>query len=233
MGDLLEKSDCTLSRSSPFSYTCKACNRCCHNKGIAVSPYESLRLARRLGVTTTVFLERFTEHSGTILKTLEEADGACVFLGPQGCTVHPDRPLVCRIYPLGLFTDADGTEHIGQIEPEEGSEGVTSRTGTVADYFEAQGLLPFLAMARRYREVFDLMVDKLAEEDALELDQQLDIREEIQAESTASIAHTILDIDAAIARHCAAHHAPPPATLEGTVDLHLSLIRTELETVFA
>jgi hypothetical protein len=29
-----------------FSYVCHACNRCCRNEAIRVSPYEILRLAR-------------------------------------------------------------------------------------------------------------------------------------------------------------------------------------------
>ena len=31
----------------------------------------------------------------TVLKQTES--GACVFLGAEGCMVHPDRPLVCRL----------------------------------------------------------------------------------------------------------------------------------------
>ena len=62
---------------------------------------------RRLGLDTTQFLARYTEAGGTVLRTREE-DRGCVFLGPRGCTVHPDRPLACRLYPLARWVAPDG-----------------------------------------------------------------------------------------------------------------------------
>jgi len=39
-----------------------------------------------------------TDGTRRILR--QRADGACVFLGPQGCALPPDvRPLVCRLHP--------------------------------------------------------------------------------------------------------------------------------------
>ena len=55
-GDLVSRVDFNMRRDSPFSYACHACNRCCRNKAIRVSPYEILRLARYLGVSTTQFI---------------------------------------------------------------------------------------------------------------------------------------------------------------------------------
>jgi Fe-S-cluster containining protein len=81
-----------------FSYVCHACNRCCRNKAIRVSPYEILRLARHVGISTTQFIESYTEAGGTVLPSKENGD--CCFLGERGYSVHPDRPLACRLYPL-------------------------------------------------------------------------------------------------------------------------------------
>jgi hypothetical protein len=41
-GDLVSRVDFDMKRDSPFSYACHACNRCCRNKAIRVSPYEIL-----------------------------------------------------------------------------------------------------------------------------------------------------------------------------------------------
>ena len=68
-GDLVSRVDFDMKRDSPFSYACHACNRCCRNKAIRVSPYEILRLARYLGVSTTEFIESHTEAGGTVLRT--------------------------------------------------------------------------------------------------------------------------------------------------------------------
>jgi Fe-S-cluster containining protein len=66
-------------------------------------------------LSTTEFLERNTEAGGTVLRSNE--NGNCVFLGEHGCTVHPDRPLACRIYPLARWALADGEESFGHLSP--------------------------------------------------------------------------------------------------------------------
>lgn len=45
-----------LDRDSAFSYRCARCSRCCPRYHIQVNPYEILRLARLLGVSTTGFV---------------------------------------------------------------------------------------------------------------------------------------------------------------------------------
>src|SRR6202163_3878351 len=60
-GDLVSRVDFDMRRDSAFSYACHACNRCCRNKAIRVSPYEILRLARYIGISTTQFIENHTE----------------------------------------------------------------------------------------------------------------------------------------------------------------------------
>ena len=49
-GDLVSRVDFDMHRDSAFSYTCHACNRCCHNKAIRVNPYEILGPAIRLAI---------------------------------------------------------------------------------------------------------------------------------------------------------------------------------------
>ena len=91
--------DARYTRDSAFSYACHACSRCCHDKIIHVNPYEVGRLAQNLNLSTTEVLSRYTTANGDNFKQTEQ--GACVFLTGQGCGVHADRPLVCRLYPLG------------------------------------------------------------------------------------------------------------------------------------
>jgi Fe-S-cluster containining protein len=98
----------TYGRDSPFSYDCHACRRCCHDKVIRLNPYEVARLAQNRGISTTVFLAQYTGAQGTVLKQVDH--GACVFLTPEGCGVHADRPLVCRLYPLGRHVTSERGE---------------------------------------------------------------------------------------------------------------------------
>ncbi|MBI3721602.1 MAG: YkgJ family cysteine cluster protein, partial [Fimbriimonas ginsengisoli] len=99
-----------LQRSDDFSYVCNRCKRCCHNKAIPLNPYEVVRLAHRLGVSTGEFIEQSTlGGEGTFLRFHPpEEGGACVFLGEEGCSVHSDRPTACRVYPLGRWSAGPG-----------------------------------------------------------------------------------------------------------------------------
>jgi Fe-S-cluster containining protein len=98
-------------------------------KAIRVSPYDILRLARYLCISTTQFIENHTEAGGTVLRPKENGD--CGFLGERGCSVHADRPLVCRIYPLARWVSPDGDESFGHLTPHPKTEGVYDISGTV------------------------------------------------------------------------------------------------------
>jgi Fe-S-cluster containining protein len=123
-----------LGAAGAFSYEYKRCLRCCTGKRIRVNPYEVFRLARHLGTSTTDFLARYTIEGGTELA--RTGDERCVLLGESGCSVHPDRPLVCRLYPLGRHVK--GGEPDRYVEEaiqahcaalEEWSRAITSSTG--------------------------------------------------------------------------------------------------------
>lgn len=85
-GDLVSHVKFDMERDSPFSYARHACNRCCRNKAIRVSPYEILRLARHLCISTTQFIEDHTEAAGTVLRS--KGNGDCGFLCDRGWIVH-------------------------------------------------------------------------------------------------------------------------------------------------
>ncbi len=146
------------TRTSAFSYECRACGRCCRHKRIAVNPYEVARLAAHLGIGTTELIARYTD-GGTALAV--RPDVTCIFLDDGGCRVHAARPLACRLYPLGLVTTPEG-EAVVELEPDPGSEGIRGENGTVAQYLEAQGVAPFLEASHRYHRALDRLVAALA-----------------------------------------------------------------------
>lgn len=83
-------------------------NACCKKADITLTPYDVIRLKKRVGKTSTEFLKDhtvpFTMDSdgvpGVKLRTTDE--GACKFMDEEiGCTVYTDRPTACRYYPLG------------------------------------------------------------------------------------------------------------------------------------
>lgn len=215
-----------MSRETRFSYACGRCSRCCYNKGIPLNPYEVLRLARHQRLSTTEFIRCFTDTAGTQLR--QRADGACIFLTRQGCGVHPDRPLVCRIYPLGRHIGAEGTETFSELEPHPETEGEYGATGTVGDYLEAQGATPFLAAADLYLELFMKMADLLFEEiDRLASAEREAVGERcVPPEKRAVFDAAWLDIDGTVERYCRPCGLSVPAEPEQLLELHREVLLT-------
>ena len=204
------------ARTEAFSYECKGCGRCCYDKRITLSPYEIARLARARRVGTGEVLERFTDEGGTALR-FREGQG-CVFLEAGACTVHEGRPLACRLYPLGRHVDGQGNERFIAVAPHPESEGVYGEDGTISAWIEAQGAQPYIDAAARYHAVFTRMIELLnAREGGVEA-----LNEAMSG--SGPIASDWLDVDAVVARECAARGEPVPEELEARIDVHLAAL---------
>lgn len=104
-----------LSLNDTIQFHCHkeiACfNECCKRIDITLTPYDILRLKKRLKLTSNEFLAQYTVpyemdgHGmpGVKIKTADD-NPICPFLGDNGCTVYEDRPTVCRYYALGLMS---------------------------------------------------------------------------------------------------------------------------------
>jgi len=202
------------ARAQAFGYTCRACSRCCQDKIIQVNPYEVARLARNRGISTTAFRAQYTDQ-GTGVHLSRTADtNTCVFLGPSGCTVHPDRPLVCRLYPLGRNEIPGGKERWLHVTPHPQSAGEYHERGTIADYLEAQGAEPFLTAANGYVNWVRAATDFFADPD----------------HAGTAIDVDLVDMDAAIAAYCAKHDVPEPGDMEQRRVLHMEILYQALKT---
>lgn len=140
-----------LREDSPFAYQCNRCRRCCSRYMIQVNPYEIIHIAAHFGISTTEVLERYVQPDRPWLKRAE--DGACVFMNDAGCGIHPHRPGVCRVYPLGGRYDENQQQYFFRLTLPEGSAGEFGVTGTVADFLESQGCDPYFEASRRCNQL--------------------------------------------------------------------------------
>ena len=192
-----------------------------------------MRLSRRLGLTTTEFLARHTEAGGTVLQTRPD-DRGCVFLGERGCTVHPDRPLACRIYPLARWVAPDGDESFGHLQPHPQTAGLYGTRGTVDDYLTSQGLAPYFAMSERYGELYDRMVAIMERLDPDEdTDRRTERRADVDEMDAGTLATQWFDIDAAVGAYCRERGLSVPAEIDALVDLHLAAVGAWLDALEA
>lgn len=97
---------------------CKGCSACCHGMGesIVLDPLDTYRLTTNLEMSFEALLSRYIELNvvdGVILPNLKMSgqQEACGFLNSQGrCSIHPHRPGICRLFPLGRYYE-DGKFH--------------------------------------------------------------------------------------------------------------------------
>jgi Fe-S-cluster containining protein len=140
-------------------------NACCSNIDISLTPYDILRLARRLELSTTEFLERYTvpyemEKDGIAGVKLRPVEGgtACRFMEPEGCRVYADRPTACRYYPVALLSmrkqDEPGDRDAYALVREPHCLGHREpRELTIDAYREEQGLPEYDELGRGWRQL--------------------------------------------------------------------------------
>ena len=88
-------------------FKCKKCGRCCENSKIRLSPYDILRLCKRLSIPTMEFLKKYAypiydKENKDLLTCMLKTSPRCLFLAEEGCVVYNDRPYACRVYPLAV-----------------------------------------------------------------------------------------------------------------------------------
>jgi Fe-S-cluster containining protein len=107
---------------SQFDFKCykdlSCFTKCCSRTDIVLTPYDIVRIKNRLGISSGDFLERYTylyidqetSHPYAVLKMMEEKEGRCPFVTPEGCSIYEDRPSNCRYYPVGQGIMIVGSE---------------------------------------------------------------------------------------------------------------------------
>ena len=88
---------------------CKGCSSCCRGMGesIVLDPLDIWRLKYRLGESLQELMQHAIELNVVdhmILPNLKmnTETEACSFLNQEGrCSIHTERPGICRIFPLG------------------------------------------------------------------------------------------------------------------------------------
>lgn len=88
------------------------CGTCCHHHNIPLTRNDLSRLNNRCG--NTDFAVVHTDLNRVILERSERT-GGCTLLDGNRCSVHADKPLVCRLFPFGIFHEPlspdDGKDH--------------------------------------------------------------------------------------------------------------------------
>ncbi|CAK0768097.1 50S rRNA methyltransferase [Gammaproteobacteria bacterium] len=158
-----------LSGDAPLQFRCHpdiACfNACCKNIDISLTPYDILRLRRRLEISSDDFLTRYTipyeiEKDGLVGVKLRPVDQgtACQFMTEKGCGVYTDRPTACRYYPLALLSIRHQDEYTDRnafalVQEDHCLGHQESRLLTIDEYRQEQGLGEYDELGRGWRQL--------------------------------------------------------------------------------
>lgn len=102
---------------------CKGCSACCEDMGssIVLDPLDFYRISTYLERSFEALLEDKIELNivdGVILPNLKMSSDShsCAFLDSnKRCSIHPYRPGICRIFPLGRVYEQEGFYYIIQV----------------------------------------------------------------------------------------------------------------------
>jgi len=167
---IVEESE-RLGSDDSFRFGCHpgvSCfNTCCGDVNIFLSPYDVLRMKKRLGLTSSEFLEKYTMlplHKDittpvVLMRMNEDEARSCPFLGEEGCGIYTDRPWPCRMYPLGLAVARDtpdgwrGERFYFLLKEEECLGFNEEKEWTVREWLEDQGVEEYDIWGEAFKEL--------------------------------------------------------------------------------
>ncbi len=140
-------------------------NACCSNIDIALTPYDIIRLKRRLGMSSGQFLREYTvpyemEKDGIAGVKFRPVDNgtACRFMTEEGCSVYEDRPTACRYYPVALVSmrkqdEYTDTSQYALVQETHCLGHNESRELTIDEYRKEQGVVEYEELDRGWRQL--------------------------------------------------------------------------------
>lgn len=79
----------------------KGCTRCCDVNGFVYLTEDDLRNAARfLGMTPSAFERQYVYRTRHLLRLRKPRARQCHFLNASGCSIHPVKPVQCRLFPF-------------------------------------------------------------------------------------------------------------------------------------
>ncbi len=139
-------------------------NKCCSRADVTLTPYDIIRLKKRLEMDSSAFLKAHTvpfeldAHSVPGLKLRTDDSGACLFMKAEGCSVYNDRPTACRYYPSGLLamksiTEKSDERHFLLIKEAHCKGHEEDHTQTIAQYRKEQGVEEYDVLNHQWYQI--------------------------------------------------------------------------------
>jgi len=156
-----------LTEEDVFQFACgqnaPCFTECCADVNIALTPYDVLRMRKRLGISSGEFLDRYTivpfskdqKFPVVLLKMRDDERKSCHFVGDEGCEIYDNRPWACRMYPVGVASPgAEEEEKFYFILREEDCRGhEQGQSWTIASWMKDQGVVEYDVLGEEFKEI--------------------------------------------------------------------------------
>ncbi len=142
-------------------------NKCCGDVNIFLSPYDVLRMKKRVGMKSGDFLDKYAlmpvqkdmRTPVVILRMNDDEAKTCPFLAEKGCGIYSDRPWPCRMYPVGLAASKDTPdgwrgERFYFLMKEDGCQGFDEqKESTIREWMDSQGIDEYDQWGEGFKEL--------------------------------------------------------------------------------
>jgi Fe-S-cluster containining protein len=157
-----------LTPENNFRFECRpgfdCFTRCCRNITIVLTPYDVLRMKNALNISSGDFLADYTMSmigdTGlpvVLLKMKDDDEKNCPFVTNRGCTIYPDRPWSCRIYPLqpesSKITEKAGKQYYSVMDVPFCLGLEADKSLTLAKWIEEQGVSVYQEMEALFKAI--------------------------------------------------------------------------------
>ncbi|MBW1989184.1 MAG: YkgJ family cysteine cluster protein [Deltaproteobacteria bacterium] len=148
-----------LTGDSEITFRCgkdRSCfTQCCRGIDIVLTPYDVIRMKKRLDLASDQFLAIYTtpqllektDLPVPTLKMLDDEEKSCPFVREDGCLIYEDRPASCRYYPVGHATlrpkEAEASENFYFLVKEPHCKGFDDTKWTVDSWRADQGVVEY------------------------------------------------------------------------------------------
>lgn len=110
---LLDLQERTIGMEDTFEFGCKQCGECCRKRSdpVIITGYDLYNIAKAMNMLPAEAMVEFTgctvgaDSKMPVVYLKERLDGSCRLLRKGKCMIQQDKPVVCRVYPLGRYID--------------------------------------------------------------------------------------------------------------------------------
>lgn len=141
-----------IKEDKKFKFKCKKCGFCCDNTIIQLYPFDIYNICKTLNLTTQELhksnFTKFLLDENQIPRCILNNKPNCKFKVNNLCEIYEDRPLRCKLFPIGRYFEKDKIEYILPKQKCQGFD--TGQKQTVSEFLSEQEVSKFDNLAKQW-----------------------------------------------------------------------------------